>query len=104
MTRRAPDVTPMPREILEGNTPCTAPGLPLNTMTPPEHGAPEAVAAALKVCRHCPMQIKARCLAWAMDNPQVGGVYGGTTEKHRKAMRKGKRPRAANLAELALAA
>lgn len=105
MTRRAPAVTPLPREILENPVPCRDPKIPPDTMHPAERADPEAMARALRVCRHCPIQIKAKCLDWALENfPQVEGVWGGTSHKHRKAIKQGKKPRAANLAELALAA
>jgi WhiB family redox-sensing transcriptional regulator len=40
------------------------------------------------VCAECPY--KARCLEYALKNPELTGIWGGTTEYQRKALRKGK--------------
>lgn len=40
-------------------------------------------AAALRVCRRCPVQQD--CLQYALDHPQHG-IWGGTTAKDRRAM------------------
>jgi len=42
---------------------------------------------AKMTCVQCPYQ--ARCLAFALRNPDVQGIWGGTNERQRKAMRKG---------------
>jgi WhiB family redox-sensing transcriptional regulator len=42
------------------------------------------------ICRSC--LVTDRCLAYALDNPDVIGVWGGTTAKERKRLRSG-RPR-----------
>jgi WhiB family redox-sensing transcriptional regulator len=38
-------------------------------------------------CMECPY--KARCLEYALKNPDLLGIWGGTTEYQRKALRKG---------------
>ncbi len=43
------------------------------------------VAAAKVVCRRCP--VEPACLGWALANAQVAGVWGGTTEAERRALR-----------------
>jgi WhiB family redox-sensing transcriptional regulator len=40
---------------------------------------------AKRICRTCPAQ--ARCLAWALDHGVTDGVWGGTTENDRRALR-----------------
>jgi WhiB family redox-sensing transcriptional regulator len=42
---------------------------------------------AKKICFTCPYQ--QACLEYAMNNPEVVGIWGGTTEKQRTAARKG---------------
>ncbi|MGW2458012.1 WhiB family transcriptional regulator [Streptomyces sp. NPDC004457] len=41
---------------------------------------------AKAVCRHCP--VRERCLAWAVAADPVEGIWGGTTEGERRAMRR----------------
>jgi len=41
---------------------------------------------AKRICRACPAQ--ARCLAWALDRGVGSGVWGGTTEDERRAIRR----------------
>jgi WhiB family redox-sensing transcriptional regulator len=43
--------------------------------------------AAKMVCMSCPYQ--ARCLTYALENPDLGGIWGGTNERQRNAMRRG---------------
>jgi WhiB family redox-sensing transcriptional regulator len=43
------------------------------------------IGEAKRVCRTCPAQTQ--CLAWALDNTVVDGVWGGTTGEERRAMR-----------------
>jgi len=38
-------------------------------------------------CMECPY--KARCLEYALNNPGLMGIWGGTTEYQRKALRRG---------------
>ena len=40
---------------------------------------------ARRICRGCPAQ--APCLAWALDHGITDGVWGGTTEDQRRAIR-----------------
>ena len=46
------------------------------------------VREAQKVCSTCPVQDE--CLKYALDNPEDSkwGIWGGTTEKQRRAIRK----------------
>ncbi|GHH51365.1 WhiB family transcriptional regulator [Streptomyces candidus] len=41
---------------------------------------------AKEVCARCPVQ--ATCLRWALDTDQVSGIWGGTGEKERAAIRR----------------
>ena len=43
------------------------------------------IAAAKAICRRCP--VAADCLAEAMANPSIVGVWGGTTENQRAKIR-----------------
>jgi WhiB family redox-sensing transcriptional regulator len=47
------------------------------------------VRAAKAICQGCPIQ--RGCLQWAMDTGQEAGVWGGTTEDERRAMRRARR-------------
>jgi WhiB family redox-sensing transcriptional regulator len=47
------------------------------------------VAEAKAVCRTC--RVRPQCLAHAMDSGPVQGIWGGTTEKERQALRSRKR-------------
>jgi WhiB family redox-sensing transcriptional regulator len=50
-------------------------------------GAPLAQAEAAKqVCREC--AVRMRCLQYALETNQVTGVWGGTTEDERRALRR----------------
>jgi WhiB family transcriptional regulator, redox-sensing transcriptional regulator len=44
------------------------------------------VDEAKRICRSCP--VEARCLAWALDHGVTDGVWGGTTEDERRAIRR----------------
>lgn len=44
------------------------------------------IAKAKTVCRHCP--VRAQCLAWAMANSELYGVWGGMSEDERYALRR----------------
>jgi WhiB family redox-sensing transcriptional regulator len=41
---------------------------------------------AKRICRGCPAQTQ--CLAWALQNRVTDGVWGGTTEDERRAIRR----------------
>lgn len=47
------------------------------------------VAQAKLVCRACPVRLA--CLDYALDNNEISGVYGGTTGKERRGLRKRRR-------------
>ncbi|HUP68493.1 MAG TPA: WhiB family transcriptional regulator [Acidimicrobiales bacterium] len=55
----------------------------------PEKGEAEVVRAAQAVCRRC--LAREECLAFAMSDSSIVGVWGGTTRSQRVAMRKGRR-------------
>jgi WhiB family redox-sensing transcriptional regulator len=44
------------------------------------------IQAARRVCQTCP--VLAPCLRWALDLGQVSGIWGGTTEEERRALRR----------------
>jgi WhiB family transcriptional regulator, redox-sensing transcriptional regulator len=43
------------------------------------------IGEAKRFCRTCPAQTQ--CLAWALDNRVINGVWGGTAGEERRAMR-----------------
>lgn len=43
------------------------------------------IARAKAVCARC--QVRAECLQYALDSGQEGGVWGGTSEEERRALR-----------------
>lgn len=45
----------------------------------------KSVKRAKELCSVCP--VRAECLAFAMADPEMVGVFGGTTEREREAMR-----------------
>lgn len=59
--------------------------------TDPEMFFPEGPAASqtLRICQHCP--VFQQCLDHAMDNPTLRGIWAGTTDVQRRAMRKSRR-------------
>lgn len=52
----------------------------------PEPGV--SVKDALAICATCP--VKTECLDYAMSNVERFGIYGGTTAKQRKTLRRGR--------------
>jgi WhiB family redox-sensing transcriptional regulator len=49
-------------------------------------GAAETqIDAAKRICHGCPARMP--CLAWALDHAVSSGVWGGTTEEERRALR-----------------
>jgi WhiB family redox-sensing transcriptional regulator len=44
---------------------------------------------AKQVCANCPYRVA--CLTYAMENPDLQGIWGGLTEKDRNAVRRGTR-------------
>jgi WhiB family redox-sensing transcriptional regulator len=46
----------------------------------------EGVASAKAICWRCPVRLE--CLAEALREPDVRGVWGGTSERERRAMRR----------------
>jgi WhiB family redox-sensing transcriptional regulator len=42
--------------------------------------------AAKAVCRRCP--VRAECLALAVSDPSLDGIWGGTSNRERQALRK----------------
>jgi WhiB family transcriptional regulator, redox-sensing transcriptional regulator len=58
------------------------------------------LAEAKGVCHSCP--VTSRCLAWALESGQDFGVWGGTSEDARRALKRRNAP-AARTAEQAVA-
>ena len=61
---------------------------PIGTTGP----ATTQVDTAKVVCRRCP--VAAECLTWALETGQEAGVWGGTSEDERRALRRRTRARA----------
>jgi Transcription factor WhiB len=57
-------------------------GMGVKDFFPPEGSSPLRAAA---VCRRCP--VAAECLQYALENPSLKGVWGGTSERARRRMR-----------------
>lgn len=57
----------------------------------PERGG--SVRDAIAVCLAC--DVRADCLAWALENDERWGVWGGVSEQGRKKMRRERRRAAA---------
>ncbi|GHH67701.1 WhiB family transcriptional regulator [Kitasatospora indigofera] len=55
---------------------------PLGNTGPALRQAEEAKA----VCHRCP--VRERCLAWAVETGQEAGVWGGTSEDERRALKR----------------
>ena len=49
------------------------------------------IEAAKGVCQRCP--VTTPCLRWALDLGHVSGIWGGTTEQERRALRSVPMPR-----------
>jgi WhiB family redox-sensing transcriptional regulator len=49
------------------------------------------IEVAKRVCQRCP--VTTVCLRWALHLGQVSGVWGGTTEEERRALRRARVPR-----------
>lgn len=43
-------------------------------------------APAVEVCRACPVMDD--CAAYALEHPELAGIWGATTDKHRRALRR----------------
>lgn len=59
----------------------------------PTSGAIDSTRNAKRVCRNCP--VRNECLSWAVENPALHGVLGGTTERERSKIRRLQRETAA---------
>ena len=55
---------------------------PIGTTGP----ALDQIDQAKRICQACP--VRKRCLAWALDLGAASGVWGGTTEDERRAIRR----------------
>ncbi len=52
----------------------------------PEHGAPgNPTAAAIAICRLC--LVRTDCLTYAVDRPELRGIWGGESERGRERLR-----------------
>lgn len=52
----------------------------------PARGQNQKVSLAKKICERCP--VKQQCLDFALDNQEMHGVWGGTSERTRRVMRR----------------
>lgn len=55
----------------------------------PQDGDGNSAAQAKAICHTCP--VESECLAFALDEMEKHGIWGGTNEKERRAMRRGRR-------------
>lgn len=62
-------------------------GYPNTLFFPPSDGAdPQVVEKAKAICSVCP--VIEDCLQYALETNQRSGIWGGTTEKERKSLRR----------------
>jgi WhiB family redox-sensing transcriptional regulator len=61
-------------------------GLPTDLFFPEREADAEEPKA---ICRSCPVLVP--CLAYAMGEPSVGGVWGATSERDRRRLRRARR-------------
>lgn len=52
----------------------------------PHPGRKDVAASAKAICAACP--VRTPCLAYALADPSVGGIWGGTTERERARRRR----------------
>jgi len=55
----------------------------------PEHGEPNTLLHATyarRICAACP--VRAQCLRMALDNPELEGIWAGTSHNDRKLLRR----------------
>lgn len=75
-----------------GNTPCSESDPDAFFSTEPVEGAMRGSypmeREAKAVCSGCPYAT--RCLQYALDNPELSGIWGGTTEYQRRMLRRNK--------------
>lgn len=55
----------------------------------PGAGVIQAVRASVAVCKQCPSRVA--CLNYALDNDEDYGVWGGTTERQRRMLKRTRR-------------
>ncbi len=52
----------------------------------PEHGAlGNPAAASIAICREC--RVRTECLGYAVDRPELRGIWGATSERGRERLR-----------------
>ena len=51
----------------------------------PEYRANAVAAAARRICATCP--VRAECLRYALTDPDLDGIWGGTTPRQRQRLR-----------------
>jgi len=76
-----------PEFIGKGTPACASPDVDPDFffVDPHEAGHKQKTEIAKKSCKPCPYAIE--CLAWALKNNEIG-VWGGTTERERKALKR----------------
>lgn len=82
--QRAPYPVPLEEE---GTQACA--GKDTDTFFPPSGITGDPLEAIKTICRDCPFHFP--CLAFALDRPSLGGIWGGTTERDRNGMRRNRR-------------
>ncbi len=61
-------------------------GLPHSVFFPVGDDLEEAIASAKEICAVCP--VTDNCLEFALETNQKAGIWGGTSEEDRKALRR----------------
>lgn len=90
----APALVELQRPEWHASAACARLDLPpaeRTAMFHPERGDP--IAPAKAICRTCP--VRDECREWAIDHPEVQGIWGATSDKERRRLRRNRKGTAA---------
>jgi len=74
------------RPAWQADAACNGSDTPQQAFFPGQGTSSNATAAARRLCAGC--LVRAECLAYAMTVPDMVGVWGGTSERQRRIMRR----------------
>ena len=61
-------------------------GMDTGYFFPEDTGRQHSAILALRICRGC--EVREECLTWAMEKPEIHGIWGGTSPQRRHDMRR----------------
>ena len=64
---------------------------PTDLFYPDNHTPPQRVVEAKRICHVCPCHVE--CLAWSLEHNESHGIWGGTSERRRRELRRGRQGR-----------